>query len=243
MNIDQLKAYLDTLTKTLEAEDKEHLKVRISELISRFPFNEYEYILMFLLNKKIIGFDDYEKLRGDYVSSNKYLDLFDIAPRVFGGTWGEIHVIGLDSRFVKASKESDPTFSGDYDLRIDNVRVEVKACRAYDNNKSGGMAEKAIPYNSPAPFWMNFQQLKPDLCDVFIFIGVWTNQIVYWVLSADEVRNSSYKSHQHRGGIEYQIGVTDRNIREFNKYRVEPSRLGDEVIQKGRVPKVNPPIT
>jgi hypothetical protein len=234
MNIDQLKTYLDTLIKTLEAEDKERLMARMSELISRFPFNEYEYILMFLLNKKVIGFDDYEKLRDNYVSANKYRDLFDIAPRVFGGTWGETNVMKLDKRFIKASKKSDPAFSGDYDLRIDSVKVEVKACRAYDKNKSGSMAEKAIPHDSPAPFWMNFQQLKPDLCDTFIFIGLWTNQIVYWVLSADEVRNNPYVSHQHRGGVEYQIGITDRNIREFDKYQVEPSRLGTKTLKKGK---------
>jgi len=81
---------------------------------------------------------------------------------------------------------------------------------------------------------MNFQQIKLDICDVFIFVGVWADQIVYWVLSHSEVRKNRYLSHQHRGGIEYQIGVTDRNVDDFDKYKVSPSEIGMKVIEEGR---------
>jgi hypothetical protein len=43
---------------------------------------------------------------------------------------------------------------------------------------------------------MNFQQLKLDVCDVFVFIGVWVDTIRYWVLSNDDVKSSPYLSHQ-----------------------------------------------
>jgi len=83
---------------------------------------------------------------------------------------------------------------------------------------------------------MNFQQIKLDIADVFIFIGVWVNRIVYWVLSNQEVRRNKYLSHQHRGGIEYQIGITHKNISEFDKYHVNPSEIGKRVIKKGKPP-------
>jgi len=54
------------------------------------------------------------------------------------------------------------------------------------------------------------------------------------LLSNDEVKKNKYLSHQHRGGIEYQIGITDKNIADFEKYRVSPSEIGRKVIEKGK---------
>lgn len=80
---------------------------------------------------------------------------------------------------------------------------------------------------------MNFQQLKLDMCDVFVFVGVWVDKIVYRVLSNDQVKNSRFLSHQHRGGVEYQIGVKDNNIDEFDKYRVPPTEVADTIVKMG----------
>ena len=79
---------------------------------------------------------------------------------------------------------------------------------------------------------MNFQQLKPEYCDGFVFMGVWVDQIVYWVMTNREAKESKYISHQHRGGIEYQIGITEKNITDFETYRVSVTNLADTVIQK-----------
>lgn len=37
---------------------------------------------------------------------------------------------------------------------------------------------------------MNFQQVKPRCCDVFVWIAVWRDVIRYWVLSSNEVETS-----------------------------------------------------
>ena len=79
---------------------------------------------------------------------------------------------------------------------------------------------------------MNYQQIKHDMADVFVFIGVWVDQIVYWVMSNKEVKENKCLSPQHRGGIEYQIGITHKNITEFDIYKVEPQILGDTVLRK-----------
>ena len=81
---------------------------------------------------------------------------------------------------------------------------------------------------------MNYQQLKLDICDVFVFIGVWVNLIVYWVLSNEEVKQNNYLSHQHRGGIEYQIGIRDTNIQEFDAFRVDATALVQTIIFKAK---------
>jgi len=233
MNLKELKEYLERLSTKLDKNDREILRAKLKSLISVFPFNEYEYILMFLLDKKIISFREYEKLRKDYVSANRYLELYGLAPRIFGEMWHE-HIMSLDKRFKKPTKELDPNYDGQYDLWIEGIRVEVKASRAINTKKRGNLVEKALRYGTDEPFWMNFQQIKADMADVFIFIGVWLDKIIYWVLSSDEVINNPYYSPQHRGGIEYQIGITNKNISQFDIYSTEPSRIGDIVIRKGR---------
>ena len=234
MDMKQLRDYLDSLADSLKGNERKLLNARLKSLISVFPFNEYEYVLMFLLDRKIIEFTEYEKLRNEYVSSNRYLDLYGLAPRIFGEIWGHEHIKDLDKRFMKPDKSIDPDYDGQYDLWIDNVRVEVKAARAINTKERGSLVSKALRYDSYEPFWMNFQQIKLDICDVFIFVAVWADQMVYWVFSNDEVKSNKCLSHQHRGGIEYQIGITDKNIRDFDEYRVNPSAVGKKVIEKGR---------
>jgi hypothetical protein len=83
MDLAKLKSYLEELSLRLESSDKTLLEARLKGLVSVFPFNEYEYILMFFRDKNIISFEDYEKLRSDYVQSNRYLSLYDLSPRIF----------------------------------------------------------------------------------------------------------------------------------------------------------------
>lgn len=230
MDLRELRGYLDRLTSSLSLEDREVLDARLRGLVSVFPFSEYEFILMFLRDREVISFEDYEGLRNNYVSANRYLDLFGLAPRVFGQVWGEKHVMDLDSRFRKPDSSLDPAYEGQYDLWIEGVKVEVKCSRAIHTKKRGSLASKALRYGSDEPFWMNFQQLKLDMCDVFVFIGVWVDRIVYWVMSNEEAKTSEYLSHQHRGGIEYQIGVTDKNLHKFERFQVAPDQLADTVL-------------
>jgi hypothetical protein len=237
MDLGQLKTRLDRLAETLRAEDRQTLHARLQGLASVFPFNEYEYMLMFLCDRRIVSFADYERLRSEYVSSNQYLELYGLAPRIFGEIWAQQHLRDLDARFLKPGTNLDPNYSGEYDLWIDGLKVEVKACRAINTKVRGDLVSKALHYEAKEPFWMNYQQIKVDACDVFVFIGVWVDQIVYWVLSKAQVAKNKYLSHQHRGGIEYQIGITDSNIKDFDEYRANPLDVADRVISLGRRPR------
>jgi len=234
MDLKQLEQYLKNLSQRLKPKNHHLLSARLGSLKSVFPFNEYEYILMFLRDKEIITFKQYEELRKKYVSSNPYLELYSIAPRTFGEIWGHPHVMDIDNRFKKPNRDLDPAYEGQYDLWFEGVRVEVKASRAINTKKRGNIMEKALRYDSDEPFWMNYQQIKADMADVFIFIGVWIDKIVYWVMSNEEIKKNRYLSPQHRGGIEYQIGITHKNISEFDTYRVEPNKLGYVILKKGK---------
>ncbi len=233
MNQEQLRDYLDRIVLSMEDEDRSLLRARLHGLVSAFPFNEYEYIITFLVDRGILSFSEYEELRANYVSANKYLELFELSPRSFGQTWGERHLLDLDSEFQKPNKTLDPNYDGEYDLWVEGFRVEVKSSRAFNANLRGSLVSRALTWESDSPFWMNYQQLKLDICDVFVFIGVWVDRIVYWVMSNDDVKADSRLSPQHRGGIEYQIGMRHNNIREFDVYRVESADIAAVVKRKG----------
>lgn len=236
MDKKKLDKKLDEWIKELPQEDRKFLLAHLSGLKSIYPFNEYEYRLMYLLDKKIIAFNEYENLRNAYVNANPYLNLYNISPRVFGEIWAQQHLIDVDPRLKKPSKEIDKKYSGDYDLYLENgkkiIKVEVKASRAINTKVRGGLETKALSFESKEPYWMNFQQLKLDVADVFVFIGVWIDTILYWVLTNEEVKEHPTRSHQHRGGIEYQIGITQSNTKDFKKFLVKPDKLVDTIKRK-----------
>jgi len=235
MDIKQLKSYLDVLTNSLKNEDKVSLTTRLKSLSSAFPFSEYEFMLTFLFAKDVINFEDYDILRANYVSSNRNLELYGLAPRIFGEIWAESHIIDLDKRIKKGSKSLDSEYDGQYDLWMEGIKIEVKSSRAINTKQRGSLVSKAVHSNTEEPFWMNFQQLKLNISDVFIFLGVWPNEIIYWVLSNEEVKSNEYISHQHRGGIEYQIGITNKNIINFSKYIINPKDIVDIIIKKKKL--------
>jgi len=230
MDQTELRQYLDRFISTLKADEESLLKARLQGLVSVFPFNEYEYILMFLQDRGVLAFEDYERLREQYVAANRYLNLFGLAPRIFGQVWGEQHLMDLDQRFKKPNTSLNGEFEGQYDLYIDGFKVEVKAARATNTKKRGDPVSKALRSDSQEPFWMNFQQIKLGIVDVFVFIGVWVDIIRYWVLSDEQVKTSPHCSYQHRGGIEYQIGVKHTNISDFESFEVEAGQIGNRIL-------------
>ncbi len=232
MKLHELRNLLKTYENQLPSELKLELNEKLKESVEAYPFNEYEFKINYLREHRILTFPEYENIRRTYILSNKYLELYGLAPRVFGQIWGEAHIREINSKFNKANKSLDNYYSGEYDLWIDGKKIEVKACRAIDKNTRGSLISKALEFESTKTFWMNFQQLKFDICDIFIFIGVWTDVIKYWVLSNDEVKTNPYISHQHRGGVEYQIGITEKNISQFDKYLIEPQNLAEFILSK-----------
>jgi hypothetical protein len=232
MILQKLKSLLKDYEKQLSPKLKEELNEKLKLSVEAYPFNEYEFRLTFLQEHKIIPFTEYERIRQKYIFSNKFLELYGLSPRVFGQIWGETHIREIDLRFKKANKLLDNNYSGEYDLWLEGKKIEVKACRAIDTKIRGSLISKALEFESTKTFWMNFQQLKLDICDVFIFIGVWTEVIKYWVLTNEEVKANPYISHQHRGGVEYQIGITEKNISELDKYLVTPPMLVEYILLK-----------
>jgi hypothetical protein len=229
--MEQLQQELERLLKTLPNADE--IRSRLDTLASFYPFNEYEYLISHLLAKDVLTLDQYLELRDNYIARNMYLYIFEVsAPRGFGEAWAQGHLKELVPEVVKSTKKLDPNYSGQYDFLLDGkIRIEVKASRAVDASMDAPLYVKALASDSTKPFWMNFQQIKPACCDVFVWIAVWRDVIKYWVLSSREVDTSQYYSKgQHRGNVgEGQLHVKPENIRAFDAFQVQPNKLAEAI--------------
>lgn len=196
-----------------------------------FPFNEYEHLICGLINKGGLTYQQYIDIRNEYLSENPNLWIFEIsAPRGFGEKFAQTYVQGKCSQIKKASKKLDSNYSGEYDLWLDGISIEVKASRAVDSDSDEPLYMKALSRKTTKKFLMNFQQLKPQCCDVFIWVAVFRDEIVLWVMNSEEVMNNPlFSKGQHRGnkGNEGQLHIKHDNIHMLNKYE-----LTDDNIEK-----------
>lgn len=205
-------------------EDLDEILNMVNEDQSIFPFNEYEHLICSLISKGGLSYEKYIEIRTDYISRNPNLWLFEIsAPRGFSEKFAQTYVIGKCSKLKFPNKKLDPHYSGDYDLWLDGIRIEVKASRAFDSDSEEPLYKKALSRNTKKNFLMNFQQLKPQFCDVFIWVAVFRDQIVLWVMSSKEVlENPFYSKGQHRGnkGNEGQLHINQNNISSLVNYEL-----------------------
>lgn len=229
--MEKLKDELDALVKRLPKEDD--FRNRLDNLVSVYPFSEYEYIISNLLANDVLTLDEYQEIRDTYIARNLYLYVFEIgAPRGFGETWAQGQLKSLVPALEKPSKKLDSTYSGEYDFFLDKkIKIEVKASRAVDSESDEPLYVKALASDSTRPFWMNFQQIKPACCDVFIWVAVWRDEIRYWVLSSKEVENhKDFSTGQHRGNTgEGQLHVRDDNISDFDGFEIPSDKLADGI--------------
>jgi hypothetical protein len=182
--MDQLKSKLSSLIDLLSQEKATELKEKLETLISIYPFNEYEYVISVLLGSDKISLNDYYEIRDEYIARNMYLYVFEISsPRTFGESWAQGQLNSLVPDLIKPTKKLDAEYSGQYDFVLKNgsafIKIEVKASRGVDAEIEAPLYVKALSHDTTKDFWMNFQQVKPGCCDVFILIAVWRDNISY----------------------------------------------------------------
>lgn len=240
----QLRNELDMLMNK-SGGDKAVLEV-IKEQKAVFPFSIEGRILAYLLSTQTITYEKYMEMHDEYAKRNQYLELFDMAPRTFGETWGEKHILGLFPEFVKATKDNIlsiyPDFDGEFDLWLDGIRVEVKACRANSTKTGGSLASRAYLHTEATAnsFKYHYQQLKPSCCDVFIWIGVCRDDLIYWVLTSEELQETGKLGSQHRNentgieGVEVFEGQVFMTEEELKPFLVDEKDVLNAVKRKGR---------
>jgi len=201
----------------------------VEEDRSIFPFNEYEHLICNLVNKSGLTYEQYIEIRTEYISENPNLWIFEIsAPRGFGEGFAQTYVQGKCSKLEKPSKKLDPKYSGEYDFWLDGISIEVKASRAVDSDSDEPLYMKALSRNTKKRFLMNFQQLKPQCCDVFIWVAVFRDEIVLWIMNSTEVLNNPlFSKGQHRGnsGNEGQLHIKHDNVHLLEKYELKDDNI------------------
>lgn len=104
-------------------------------------------------------YEQYIDIRAEYISANPNLWVFEIsAPRGFGEKFAQTYIQGKCSKLKRPSKKLYNNYSGDYDLWLDGIRIEVKASRAVDSDSEEPLYMKALSRNTDKNFLMNFQQ-------------------------------------------------------------------------------------
>lgn len=239
----ELTTELNNLLKNTSG-DPEIIRAIKSEK-ALFPFSVETRLLAYFLAIGEITYDKYSQLNAEYCKRNKYLELFDMAPRTYGQTWGEQHIRSLFPEFIKATKENVsaeyPAFDGEFDLWLDGIRIEVKACRANSTKAGGSLASRAYLHSEAkaAGFKYHYQQLKPSCCDVFIWIGTCRDELIYWVLTSEELQKTGKLGSQHRNentgvaGVKVFEGQVFMTEEELKPFLVEEKDILNVIRKKG----------
>ena len=185
-----------------------------------FPFSAESRILMYLMNAQAITYEQYQEIYESYMKRNQYLYLFEMAPRTFGETWGEQHILKLFPAFVKATKES----------------------MANDTKAGGSLVSRAYLHSEAIAngFKYHYQQLKASCCDVFIWIGVCRDELIYWVLTSEELQRTGKLGSQHRNentgiaGADVFEGQVFMREEELRPFLVAEKDVLNVVKKKGR---------
>ena len=266
--MEHLNNEIDTIKEQLSEPDK--TLVSNDELIksSKYPFNKYANIFSVLLTKGNLSYDQYVTLRDSYFSRNPNLDKFEMAPRTFGQTWGE-DWLKREKGGILVDPPKKDGYTSQFDLWLptendEGIKIEVKSSHVAEDEPESILVEKA--YKKPRGtdeeisnaikglnFKMNFQQLKPSCCDVFIWIAVWLDDIDIWVIPSSKIvmrpenaprrkpkdsivspEGVLYMGTQHQGGKggdvpEGQIFVTDNHYDDLKQYKVSLDTLIEKI--------------
>lgn len=240
----KLYEYIDAVLK--KNNDTEY-RIEEQDLEFCHPFTKEADAFAYLLSKQYISYDEYRNEMNQFNERHKFLHLYEMAPRTFGETWCEKHIIELFPEFLKANKRNlkkiYPSFSGEFDLWFDGIRVEVKACRSNSNKTKNALSSRAYSHDEAVEnhFEYHYQQLKPTCCDVFIWIGVCCDTLLYWVLTSDELLSMQEYAPQHRKEqsekestpiYEGQVFLTEEKLKAF---LVPEEEILEAVKRKGKM--------
>jgi hypothetical protein len=232
MEARRFQYFLGDLISELKGKDAQFIEEKLKSLASSLSFKENEQVLAQLRGGNILPAQQCEIIKKNYLVLNKYLMVYEIGSRIFGEVWAIQQLKSLDSRFVTPDQSLDPDYCGEYDLLCERVRIGAKACRAVDAQQEGSRSMRALHYNSEEPFQMNFRQLRIESCDIFVLIGVWVDQLAYWLLINSEIKASRYFTQDKNKSHESFITINRKNIREFDKFRVEEPKIAETILKK-----------
>ena len=196
-----------------------------------YPFNKIQFLLTILISEKTISLKEYFILYDEYKKRNPNLHLYNMTSKTFG-IWAEEHI---KNSFLEDFQEPKNQY---HDLIYEGLKIEIKSSRANTiKNKKSFIGERALSKDDKnESFDMNFQQLKLNESDFFIFVMVWKDNIDYYLFSSNELKNNKYYSDkQHKGNVgEGQMHIKTSNLKDFEKFKIKLENLILKIKEKIR---------
>lgn len=238
---------LETIVTRLSTMEKDEMMNKLIDLTSVYPFSDYEFVISQLIWMRMMSVSEYENMREQYIQRNYYLHTYEMA---WKSVWtrAEQLIISWWHWLKKPSKNIDVNYwqQTSYDAYMNYwdtiIRVEIKASRVTESwNDVDIFIDKALFSDTNKSFWMNFQQLKPQYCDVFIFIAIFRDKLKYRIISSDEVKNywsdlwdnGKFSKWQHSWNSwnEWQLHIRETNINDFDKYLTNVDDIKESIIE------------
>ncbi|MFA6218097.1 MAG: hypothetical protein WDL87_10655 [Candidatus Omnitrophota bacterium] len=232
MDRTKLNQYLEELVIECKDQDKKLLQEKLESLTLIFPAADYEYMIVFLRDKQVITAEQYTDMKKKFQEANKNLIVYGISSRMFAEIWAVEQLKRIDVRFKTADKSLDAEYVGQYEAVFETIKLGVKASRSMNPNVEGDRFQAALRYNLTKPFVIRFRQLMPEMCEVFVLIGVWIDRIVYWVLSVKELKEIKYLIKEEKFNMSYVLTIDHRNIAEFEKFIMPESEITNAIVVK-----------
>jgi len=239
---------IENIVNRLSSMEKKEMINKLHDLKDVvYPFSDYEFIISNLLWMNKMSLSEYENMRDEYMTRNRHLDKFQMAWKSVW-KWAEDIMIDWGYWLKKPSKKIDPNYSQQtsYDAYMEHnwgiIRIEIKASRVTESwNDTDFFIDKALFSDTDKSFWMNFQQLKPQYSDVFVFIAIYRDKLKHWILSSNEVKNYwelewqtwrfSPWQHSWNAGNEWQLHIRETNIHDFDWFLAEPENIRNAIIK------------
>ena len=172
---------------------------------------------------------EYKERRKD-----SYEFVADMTPRSFG-KYFEKFIIEKNKKYL-----SKNTHSLEYDVdSIDGYKIEVKSSRIFKkgDKKDKQTADRLLYFSDCAgDETINFQQIKPKLCDYFVFVAVYYDRVRCWVVENEVVEELF--NRQHRGGdnTEGQVNIIPNK---FKRYECEIDNIENKISNNEKYKRNN----
>lgn len=160
---------------------------------------------MFFIKENIYSVMDVQNALLGYKERNKYAYVASMPPRRFGEDECQEIVLSHLKNGVMNNPESA------YDIIYNNnVKCEVKGCRASSFDKKNDrtpLSERMFMRGEVAKEKFNFQQIKVDEADIFVFLVVYLDDIDCYVFDKNTLRPMVNRQHRGGNGSEGQVVI------------------------------------
>ena len=220
----KLSLRINKISDNLDNSRLKHTQKELGDLLDKD-----EVALSILYYQNIITKDEINDIMKDDRNNKKYLDFY--RQRRGSGYYAEKYLISNFS-FKKPSKSLDPNMSpSQYDLWLDGIKIEVKATTIFEKEKIVSKNEplEIRAAHSSSNTWNNgvFAKIYPEKSDVIIFMVIFRNEILYYVLPSKELYNlSELKSYL---GDSFIITVNNKFLEKIKKYEANENNLVEKV--------------